>query len=127
MAKLSFTCTVTLDYAEVGGGKPDQANKDAIAKVAEMAKDHEEKHKAGYEAAFKKWNADKVAKDLMAKTYKDQKEAQKAVKDAVADLDKVLLDACLELHKKEGVIEFTHQANGSIDVTMKAAGAAGCK
>ena|SRR5271165_5100085 len=70
LSKVTITCPIAIDYAEVGGGNPDKANKDAIAQVAALAEQHEEKHKACYEAAFKKWNADKVAKDLMAKTFK---------------------------------------------------------
>src|SRR4051794_29175102 len=53
LTKVVFTCPVTEDFAEVGGGKPDKANKDAIQEVAARAEAHEEKHNAGFEAAFK--------------------------------------------------------------------------
>lgn len=118
---------ITMDYAEVGGGKPDKANKDAIAEVARLAKQHEEKHKAGYEAAIKDWDPDKVKKDLESKTYKNDREVQKAVNDAVDDLYSKMMKACLDLHKKEGVIVVAHGANGTIDVSMEAAGASGCE
>jgi hypothetical protein len=127
ITKVSFTCPITLDYAEIGGGKPDKANKDAIAQVAAFAQQHEKSHKAGFEKAFKKWNVDKVAKDLMAKTYKDKKAAEKAGKERLDDLQSKLMDACLDLHKTEGLITVTHQKDGSIDVSTKAAGASGCK
>jgi hypothetical protein len=127
LTNLSFTLQITMDYAEVGGGKPDKANKDAIAKVAQLAKQHEEKHKAGYEAAFKEWGPEQVKKDLESKTYKNEKEMNKAVNDALDDLDRALLKACLDLHKKEGVIVVAHKQDGSIDVSMEPAGASGCE
>jgi hypothetical protein len=71
VTKVVFTCPITLDFAEVGGGKPNSTQKSAIAKVAQLAQDHEKKHKAGYEAAFKAFDPDKTAKELMAKTFKD--------------------------------------------------------
>ena len=127
VTKVAITCPISMDYTEVGGGNPDKANKDAIAQVAALAKQHEEKHKAGYEAAFNKWNAEKVKKDLMAKTFKDKKEADKAAKEQMDDLDGKLMDACLDLHKQEGLLVVTHQKDGSIAVSMKAAGAGGCR
>jgi hypothetical protein len=36
------------------------------------------------------------------------------------------MDACLELHKKEGAIDVRVNPDGSIDGVMKAAGARGC-
>jgi len=128
LSKLAFDpLQITVEYAEPGSGKPDDINKAAIRQACDMAKDHEEAHKAGYEAAFRKWGPDKVAKDLMGKTYKDQKEALKAVQDALADLKQALTDACLDLHKKEGLIVAKKNSDGSIDVTMRPAGAAGCR
>ena len=91
LTNLSFTLPITMDYAEVGGGKPDKANKDAIAKVAQLARQHEAKHKASYEAAFKEWDPEQVTKDLESKTYKNEKEMNKAVNDALDDLDRAAL------------------------------------
>jgi hypothetical protein len=126
LQKLVFTCDVTVDYAEPGSGKADAANKDAIDNVADIAKAHELKHKAGYEKAFKDWDQKTVAKKLMDQTFKSKGEADKAVKDALDDLNGALKKACLELHKKEGIVEVSHQADGSIKIVTKAAGAAGC-
>jgi hypothetical protein len=128
--KLTLSWTfpqITMDYAEVGGGKPDKANKDAIAEVAQLAKQHEEKHKAGYEAAIKDWDPEQVKEDLESKTYKNEKEVNKAVNDALDDLFRKLLKACLDLHKKEGVIVVAHERDGSIDISMDPAGASGCE
>ena len=128
LTNLSFTLRITMDYAEVGGGKPDKANKNAIAQVAQLAKLHEEKHKAAYEAAFEKWGPEQVKKDLESRTYKNEKEMNKAVNDALDDLDRALLSACLDLHKKEGVIIVAHNNRDvSIEVSMKPAGASGCE
>jgi hypothetical protein len=125
--KLVFTCDVTVDYAEVGSGSPDAANKKAIDDVADIAKAHELKHKAGYEKAFKDWNQAAVAKKLMDQSFKSKGDAEKAMKAALADLDDALNKACLELHKKEGIVDVTHEADGSIKIVTKPAGAAGCK
>jgi hypothetical protein len=76
LVSVTFTCPITEDYAEVGGGKPDKANKQAIEDVAARAKAHEDKHKAGFDAAFKAFKPDDVAKALKAKTFKDEKEAK---------------------------------------------------
>jgi hypothetical protein len=128
LSKLSFDpLQITIDYAEPGGGKPDDVNKAAIKKAADFAEQHETSHKAGYEAAFKKWDPDKVAKDLMGQTFKDQKSALKAIQDKLTELKKALTDACLDLHKKEGLIVAKKNTNGSIDVTMRAAGPGGCR
>ena len=48
LIKLVFTCSITEDFAQVGGGKPDKANKGAIQDVATRSKAHEDKHKVGY-------------------------------------------------------------------------------
>jgi Zn-finger domain-containing protein len=112
-----------LDFAEVGGGKPNAANKDAIAKAAQLAEDHEEKHKAGYESAFKTFDPDKTAKELMAKTFKDEKEAKKELEAKFKALKDALMQACLDLHKSEGIIEVTT----NINIQMKPAGASGCR
>ena len=122
LTKLVFTCPVTLDFAEVGGGKPDSANKDAIAKIAKLAEDHENKHKAGYEAAFKKFDPNTTAKELMAKSFKDDKEAKKTIEAKFKELKDALLQACLDLHKREGLILVTP----SLDIQVKAAGSSGC-
>ena len=123
LTKVNFTCPITLDFAEVGGGKPNAANKDAIAKVAQLAEDHEEKHKAGYESAFKTFDPDKTAKELMAKTFKDEKEAKKELEAKFKALKDALMQACLDLHKSEGIIEVTT----NINIQMKPAGASGCR
>lgn len=124
--KLVFTCDVSVDYAEPGSGKPDAANKKAIDDIADIAKAHELKHKAGYEKAFKDWNQAAVAKKLMDQTFKSKGDADKAIKAALDDLGDKLKDACLDLHKKEGIVDLTHQADGSIKIVTKPAGAAGC-
>ena len=124
--KLEFTCTITMDYAEVGSGKPDANNKKAIAKIADIAEAHEKRHKAGYEKAFKEFDAKKTAAALMEETYKSRADAEKAIKDAFNDLEKALNDACLNLHKKEGLIDVVAQADGSFKIIERAAGAQGC-
>lgn len=127
LLKVEFLCPIDVDYAEVGSGKPDDENKKAIADVAAIAKSHELKHKAGYEKAFKDWDAKKVAKGLMDKTFKSKSEAEKALKDALDDLSKELLKACLDLHKKEGIVEVTKRADGTHKIVQKPAGATGCQ
>jgi hypothetical protein len=127
LMKVVFTCPVDIEFAEPGSGKPDDANKKAIKQMADMAEEHEKKHKAGYEKAFKDFGAKKVADDLMEQSFGSKKEAVDALDKALAKLKKALLDACLDLHKKEGILDFKHNDDGSIDVTMKPAGAAGCK
>jgi hypothetical protein len=128
LTKISFTFKATVDSAAFGGGehkgKPDKANGDAIAKVVHMALEHERKHKAGYEAAFEKWNAQAV-KDLKAGTYKDKKEAEDAIAQKMHELNDKLRDACLDLHSTEGLIQ-VNRKGGSIDVAMTAAGKTGC-
>ncbi|HEY6434068.1 MAG TPA: hypothetical protein VIZ17_18990 [Acetobacteraceae bacterium] len=126
LIKLVFTCSITEDFAQVGGGKPDKANKDAIKEVADRAEAHEDKHKAGYNVAFKKFDADGTAKDLMAKTYKNEKEAKDAIHAKREELTASLKTACLALHQSEGLLVVTPQKDGSFDITMKAAGATGC-
>lgn len=125
LVKLQVTFSVDIDFAEPGPGHPDPINKTAIALVSDLAKKHEQKHKAGYEAAFKEWN-DKVPDDLMKKTFKNKNEAEKAVDDQIKVLDGKLKQACLELHKTEGRLEVRENKDGSIDVFTKAAGATGC-
>ncbi len=127
LLKVEFSCPVDVDFAEPGSGKPDDENKTSIAEIAAIAKAHELKHKAGYEKAFKDWDAKKVAKDLMDKTYKSKADAEKALKEALADLSKELLNACLDLHKKEGIVDVTKLADGSHKIVQKPAGAAGCQ
>lgn len=122
VTKVVFTCPITLDFAEAGGGKPNSTQKAAIAKVAQLAQDHEKKHKAGYEAAFKAFDPDKTAKELMAKTFKDVKEAKKELDAKFKELTDALMKACLDLHKTEGLIEVTT----NIDIQVKPAGASGC-
>jgi hypothetical protein len=124
LTQISFTFKATSDSATFGGGNPDKVNRDAITKVVHLALEHERKHKVGYEAAFEKWNAQAV-KDLKAGTYKDTKEAEKAIKEKMHDLNDKLRDACLDLHSKEGLIQVTRK-RGSIDITMTAAGKTGC-
>ncbi|HVY16396.1 MAG TPA: hypothetical protein VHB27_14315 [Rhodopila sp.] len=124
--KLEISCPIDLDYAEMGSGKPDDEGKKAIAAVADIAKAHELSHKAGYEKAFKDFDAKKTAKDIMDKTFKNKGEADKAIHQAFSELKKALLDACLALHKKEGIVEVTKQANGSYKIVQKPAGATGC-
>ena len=126
LTAVAFTCPVTEDFAEVGGGKPDKANKDAIKDVAARAKAHEDKHKAGFDAAFKAFKPEDVAKELMAKTFKDEKEAIDAVHTKREELSASLKAACLALHQSEGILVVTPQSNGSFNITMKAAGASGC-
>jgi hypothetical protein len=127
MTKVSFTFKATVDFAAFGGGehkgKPDKANRDAIAQVVHLSLEHE-RNKAGYEAAFEQWNAQAV-KDLKAGTYKDKKEAEDAIEKKMHELNDKLRDACLDLHSKEGLIQVTRN-RGSIDVTMTAAGKIGC-
>jgi hypothetical protein len=125
LVSLVFTCAITEDFAEVGGGKPDKANKDAIKDIAARAKAHEDKHKAGDNAAFKKFDADGTAKDLMAKTYKNEKEAKDAIHAKREELVTSLKAACIALHQSEGNLVVTPQ-NGGFNITMKAAGAIGC-
>jgi hypothetical protein len=124
--KVAFTCPITEDFAQVGGGKPDKANKDAIKEVADRAKAHEDQHKADYLAAFNKFDADTTAKNLMAQTYKDVNEAKKAVHAKREELATSLKNACLALHKTEGVLTVTQKKDGTFDVAMQAAGANGC-
>jgi hypothetical protein len=125
--KLKFDMQkIDTEYAEVGGGNPDDNNKAAIKKAADMAKDHEEAHKASYEKTFKDWN-DKTVKELMKKSYDDPKAANKDIQDALADLKKQMYDACVELHKKEGKIVAKKSNDGTIDVSMTPSGPAGCK
>jgi hypothetical protein len=128
LTKISFTFKATVDSAAFGGGKhkgkPDKANRDAITQVVHLALEHERKHKAGYEAAFKQWNAQAV-KDLKAGTFKDKKEAEDAIDAKMLELNAKLRDACLDLHSTEGLIQVTRKG-GSIDVTMTAAGKIGC-
>ena len=97
--KLVFTCDVSVDYAEPGSGKPDAANKKAIDDVADIAKAHELKHKAGYEKAFKDWDQKSVVKKLMDQDFKSKGEAEKAIKDALDDLDDKLKDACTRIQR----------------------------
>src|SRR4051812_24989969 len=127
LTAVAFTCPITEDFAEVGGGKPDKANKDAIKEVAARAKAHEDKHKAGYQACFRKFKPDDVAKDLMAKTYKDENDAKKAVHAKIEELVASLKAACLALHQSEGILIIAPQKDGSFKITMKAAGASGCE
>jgi hypothetical protein len=110
----------------VGSGKPDPANKKAIAGVAAIAKAHELKHQQGYEKAFKDWKPTKVAKDLMDRTFDSKSDAEDAMKAALEDLQAELLPACLELHKKEGIVTTIPQNDASIKVKTSPAGAAGC-
>jgi hypothetical protein len=126
LVNVAFTCPVTEDFAQVGGGKPDKANKDAIKEVADRAKAHEDKHKADYLAAFKKFDADSTAKDLMSQSFKDVNAAKKAVHAKRDELATSLKNACLALHQTEGVLTVTQKKDGSFDVSMKAAGANGC-
>jgi predicted nucleotide-binding protein (sugar kinase/HSP70/actin superfamily) len=126
LTNVTFTCPITAVYAEVGSGKPDAPNKDAIAKVAKLAQDHENKHKSGYDAAFKTFDATKSAKDLMAKTYKDENEAKKALAAKFKELTDALMAACLKLHQSEGLIIVTKNGD-KFDVTTKPAGSSGCK
>jgi hypothetical protein len=128
LTKISFTFKATVDFAAFGGGehkgKPDKANRDAIAQVVQLSLEHERKHKAGYEAAFEQWKAQAV-KDLKDGTYKDMKEAEAAIDEKMHELNDKLRAACLDLHSKEGLIQVTRK-RGSIDVTMTAAGKIGC-
>ena len=128
LTQVSFTFKATVDFAAFAGGlhkgKPDKINRDAIRKAVHLSLEHERKHKAGYEAAFKQWNAQAV-KDLKAGTYKDKKEAENAIEKKMHELNDKLRDACLDLLSKEGLIQVTHN-RGSIDVTMTAAGKIGC-
>ncbi|HKM64435.1 MAG TPA: hypothetical protein VJY39_18280 [Acidisphaera sp.] len=117
---------IDMDYAEAGVGKPDDNNKAAIKKIADMAEEHEKNHKASYEATFKTWSQ-KAEKDLTSKSYKDAKEAQKAIQDALDDFKKQMYDACVELHKKEGKIVAKTNKDGTVDVSMAPSGPAGCK
>lgn len=126
LGKLEFSCDIDLDFAEFGSGKPDDNNKKAIADVCDIAEEHEKKHKAGYEKAFKDFDPKGTAKDLMEKTFKSKSEADKAVADAFKDLKKALKDACLDLHKKEGIVSVAEQKDGSFKITTKPAGASGC-
>lgn len=123
---LKFTLDVDVDYAEPGGGKPDDANKAAIKELAELVKQHELDHETGYKKAFTDWKADKVAKDIMSKTYKSSKEALQAVEDARTELRGKLKKACLALHAKGGRYDTKVQKDGSITVTEKPAGTSGC-
>ena len=127
IAKLEFSCPIEMDYAEFGSGKPDENNKKAIKKVAGIAAAHEKRHKEGYEKAFKDFDPKETASDLMGKTFKTKSDADKAIKDSFKTLQKALLDACLDLHKKEGVVDVDQQADGTFKITEKAAGATGCR
>jgi hypothetical protein len=122
---VSFTLTVTIDFATFGGGRPDKANLEAITHVAHLGKVHEGKHKAGYEATFNNWKPQAV-KDLKAKTYADEDEAKDAIAKKVDEINDKMKAACLALHSTEGYVDVM-QSGGSISVTMKPAGASGCE
>jgi hypothetical protein len=138
LTTVSFTFKATVDSAAFAGGlhkgKPDKINRDAITKVVHLSLEHERKHKAGYEAAFKQWNAQAVVKDLKARTYENKEEAEAAIVEKMQELKDKLRAACLDLHSKEGLIQVTHHhaaahpdgPDRSIDVTMAAAGESGC-
>ncbi len=125
LVKLQVSFWVDTDFAEPGPGHPDAINKMAIEVASGAAKKHEQNHKAGYDAAFNEWN-DKVPAALMKQTFKNKNEAEKAVDDQIKVLDGKLKQACLELHKKEGLLEVRENKDGSIDIIPKPAGASGC-
>lgn len=98
--------------------KPDKANADAIKKVEDLNKKHEEAHRDGYEKAFKKLKA-KLEKDLVGKDEDELDDAVKQMKDAMTD-------ACETLHKSGGMINVDDGGGGKIKVTESAEGAGGC-
>ena len=132
LIEVSFACpVVSTDFAAFGNGKtagkPDKNNADAIAKIAQLAENHEGKHKDGYQAVCKDWKPDDVAKALMLLKFKDVTEAHAAVLEKKKDLTDKLKNACLDLHKQEGLLEAKARSDGSFDVSMKPAGAIGCE
>lgn len=127
VSKLVFSFSSTIEFAEDGGGKADAENKKAIKLVAKLAKEHEENHQEYYDKAYKDWKPKTQADDLMEMNFDSKAEAVKAMTAKFAELEKALLDACLSLHKKEGIIYAELDTDGSYAVYTKPAGPNGCK
>ena len=125
--KLVFSFDSTIEYAEDGGGKADAENKKAIKLVAKLAKEHEENHQTYYEKAFKAWKPQDQADGIMEQVFDSKSAAVKAMEAKFAELQKELLAACLELHRKEGIIYVELEKDGSYSVYTKPAGPTGCK
>ena len=119
--KVTFTLKTEIKRVHWAGQaktKPDKANEDAIKEIESLNKAHEEAHRSGYEAAFKKLKT-KFEKDLIGKEEDDLDTAVQEMKDAMTD-------ACETLHKSGGMIDVTDDGAGKITVKESAEGAGGC-
>jgi hypothetical protein len=113
----------TMEWAEAdfGNGPIHDYDLDAIRKCIVLEKAHEKKHKEAIDRTFKMWRP-KAEKALRDGTYPDKAAALKAIEAKMAELDVALNDACLELHKEEGLIEVTFPAHSkTANVVMKRA------
>ena len=119
--KITFTLKTEITRVHWAGQektKPDKANEDAIKEIESLNKAHEEAHRSGYEAAFKKLKT-KFEKDLIGKEEDDLDEAVQEIKDAMTDEGE-------KLHKSGGMITVTDNGGGNITVKESAEGAGGC-
>lgn len=117
----TFSLTTSITRAHWVGAakvKPDKENEAAIKKIESLNKAHEEAHRKGYEAAFKK-NKEALEKELVGMKPDD---ADQVVKKMQAALTK----ACEDLHKKGGMIDFVDNGKGKITVAESAEGPGGC-
>ena len=118
--KVVFTLKTDIERVHWSGPaktKPDKDNSAAIQKIESLNKAHEEAHRAGYEAAFKKLKA-KLEKDLVGKDEGEVDDAAQKMKDA-------LTDACEKLHKSGGDIS-VNDSGGKVTVKESAEGPGGC-
>ena len=104
-------------WAGAAKAKPDKDNLAAIQKIEALNKAHEEAHRSGYEAAFKKLKA-KLEKDLVGKDPGD-------LDDTVDKMKQALTGACEKLHKSGGDISVVDNG-GKITVKEGAEGPGGC-
>lgn len=104
-------------WAGQAKAKPDKENLAAITKIEKLNKAHEEAHRAGYTAEFKKLKT-KLEKELVGK---DEDELEKAAK----QINKALKDTCEKLHKSGGDITVTENG-GKVTVKEGPEGSGGC-
>jgi hypothetical protein len=118
--KVTFTLKTEIRRVHWAGAqktKPDKANAAAITEIEALNKAHEEAHRSGYEAAFKKCKA-RFEKELIGKDESDLDKAAQEIKDA-------LTAECEKLHKSGGLVTVT-DSGGKITVKESAEGPGGC-